>query len=67
MPVWLGWLQYISWFRYSNEILTVNQWRNVTFSDCNSTISTGCIATGEEHLAQMGFDEVCNSHSNEKF
>jgi len=57
LPVWLSWLQYISWFKYSNEILVVNQWRNVTFTDCDHTITPNCVASGEEIFAQLNFEE----------
>ena len=61
LPVWLSWLQYISWFKYSNEILVVNQWRNVTFDDCdhnNPDYPPNCVASGEEIFAQLNFEEV---------
>lgn len=29
MPDWLVWIQYISWFYYGNEALTINQWKDV--------------------------------------
>lgn len=57
VPDWLGWLQYLSWFKYSNEILVVNQWKNVTFDDCDHNITANCIEVGEQILAQLNFDE----------
>ncbi|XP_015785595.1 protein white-like isoform X2 [Tetranychus urticae] len=35
IPKWINWIKYFSWFYYSNEILTVNQWRDVTHIDCD--------------------------------
>eukprot|EP00095_Tigriopus_kingsejongensis_P010869 maker-scaffold864_size87066-snap-gene-0.21 protein:Tk10869 transcript:maker-scaffold864_size87066-snap-gene-0.21-mRNA-1 annotation:"protein white" len=29
VPVWLAWIQYISWFKYANEAFVVNQWVGV--------------------------------------
>lgn len=29
MPVWLSWFEYISWFKYANEALVINQWRGM--------------------------------------
>ncbi|XP_059079534.1 protein white-like [Tigriopus californicus] len=32
VPVWLDWIQYISWFKYANEAFVVNQWAGVELS-----------------------------------
>ncbi|TRY74914.1 hypothetical protein TCAL_04988 [Tigriopus californicus] len=29
IPTWLIWLKYISWFKYANECLVINQWSGV--------------------------------------
>ncbi|XP_025016852.1 protein white isoform X3 [Tetranychus urticae] len=60
IPKWINWIKYFSWFYYSNEILTVNQWRDVTHIDCDyetpvpssiagvlSAVSNGTIPTGQ--------------------
>ncbi|XP_025016854.1 protein white isoform X5 [Tetranychus urticae] len=60
IPKWINWLKYFSWFHYSNEILTVNQWRDVTHIDCDfempvprsiasdlPDVSKGTIPTGQ--------------------
>ncbi len=26
---WMSWLQYTSWFKYTNEIIVVNQWEEI--------------------------------------
>ncbi|KAH9524964.1 hypothetical protein Btru_028356, partial [Bulinus truncatus] len=40
-PVYFIWLEYLSWFKYANEILMVNQWENVDYIPCTnvSTLS----------------------------
>ncbi|XP_074596318.1 uncharacterized protein LOC141851472 [Brevipalpus obovatus] len=35
VPNYLKWIKYISWFYYGNEILVVNQWRNVENITCD--------------------------------
>ncbi|KAI8777535.1 protein white-like [Biomphalaria glabrata] len=41
IPVYFIWLQYLSWFKFSNEVLMVNQWRNIDYIPCpNITIPT---------------------------
>ncbi|XP_025016851.1 protein white isoform X3 [Tetranychus urticae] len=60
IPHWINWLKYFSWFYYANEILTVNQWRDVTHIDCDyetpvpssiagviAAVSNGTIPTGQ--------------------
>ena len=34
MPNYLKWIKYLSWFYYGNEVLIVNQWRNVRNITC---------------------------------
>ncbi|WAQ93841.1 WHITE-like protein, partial [Mya arenaria] len=29
IPVYFIWLEYLSWFKYANEVLAVNQWQNI--------------------------------------
>ncbi|PVD37707.1 hypothetical protein C0Q70_00307 [Pomacea canaliculata] len=39
IPVYFIWLKYLSWFKYANELVVVNQWKNVdSLSTGNSTI-----------------------------
>ncbi len=35
IPSWLAWIQYISWFHYANEALTINQWEDYTGIECD--------------------------------
>uniref|UniRef100_T1KD81 ABC transporter domain-containing protein n=1 Tax=Tetranychus urticae TaxID=32264 RepID=T1KD81_TETUR len=73
VPKWINWIKYFSWFYYATEILTVNQWRDVTHIDCdykapfsnpisiptNRTISTGqgCLVNGKQVIESVGFKE----------
>ncbi|KAH9524961.1 hypothetical protein Btru_028350 [Bulinus truncatus] len=34
IPVYFIWLEYLSWFKFSNEILMVNQWREISEIPC---------------------------------
>ncbi|KAH9524965.1 hypothetical protein Btru_028360 [Bulinus truncatus] len=34
IPVYFVWLEYLSWFKFSNEILMVNQWREISEIPC---------------------------------
>ncbi|KAJ8914462.1 hypothetical protein NQ315_011403 [Exocentrus adspersus] len=56
IPVYLEWLSYLSWFKYGNEALLVNQWRNVTGIYCpvNSTV---CPPNGHVVLETLSFSE----------
>ncbi|XP_060575750.1 protein white-like isoform X2 [Ruditapes philippinarum] len=36
VPVYFIWLEYLSWFKYSNELLMVNQWDDVDMLSCDS-------------------------------
>ena len=29
VPDYFIWLEYLSWFKYSNELLAINQWQNI--------------------------------------
>ena len=64
VPSWLAWIEHISWFKYGNEILFVNQWVGV-----NITCPAGenCIYdTGEDVLQPYSFDVVNISHRLER-
>ncbi|XP_059178882.1 protein white-like [Physella acuta] len=67
-PVYFVWLEYISWFKYSNEILMVNEWRNIDHIPCpNVTLPgnmttpypiTNCLyRTGDDVLDYTSFKE----------
>ncbi|XP_055342361.1 protein white-like [Paramacrobiotus metropolitanus] len=55
IPNWLKWIEYLSWFRYANEALGINQWLHVE----NITCSVGnftCPRSGRQVLDAMNFD-----------
>ena len=35
IPAWLSWIEYISWFKYANEALIINQWKGEVI-ECDS-------------------------------
>jgi ATP-binding cassette, subfamily G (WHITE), eye pigment precursor transporter len=60
VPSWLSWMQYLSWFRYSYELLLVNQWSGYTNLTCSanstkSTLSAPCFHDGDSVLLFYGF------------
>lgn len=59
VPDYFIWLKYLSWFKYSNELLVVNQWENVDHIGCNRNTTAsgaGCaFSTGADVLDYMGF------------
>lgn len=58
IPTWLIWLKYISWFKYANECLVINQWSGVEEIDCDEGVDWGCIHTGDEVIARLGYDKA---------
>lgn len=59
IPSYLKWLASLSWFRYGNEALLINQWEGVNSIDCTNTNGT-CPANGRIVLEVFNFDEVCS-------
>lgn len=57
IPIYLQWLSYFSWFKYSNEALMINQWENVTDIQCPVANST-CLPNGHVVLETYAFSEV---------
>lgn len=57
IPVYLQWLSYLSWFKYGNEALMINQWHNVTV-DCSTAGNSSCPANGAIVLETYSFQEV---------
>ncbi|XP_002742012.1 protein white-like [Saccoglossus kowalevskii] len=55
IPVYFIWLQYISWFKYGYECLTVNQWQNIDDIECPANYSVPCITDGQTVLASLSF------------
>ncbi|XP_077985679.1 protein white-like isoform X1 [Glandiceps talaboti] len=55
-PVFLEWLQYLSWYKYAFEALVVNQWQDMeSIEHCNSTSKVLC--TREQIFQQYGLDK----------
>ncbi|CAG9760791.1 unnamed protein product [Ceutorhynchus assimilis] len=56
IPVYFEWLAYLSWFKYGNEALMINQWENVTNIQCPRGNST-CLRNGHVVLEIYNFKE----------
>ena len=67
VPDYFDWLRYVSWFMYTNEALSINQWAGVRFNspECaNSTFLPSqslVYCTGEDVLEQFSFEDVTRS------
>ncbi|KAH8361040.1 protein white [Drosophila serrata] len=56
VPVYLKWLSYLSWFRYANEGLLINQWADVEPGEISCTSSnTTCPSSGKVILETLNF------------
>merc|ERR1712071_549533 len=66
VPDWLGWIGYLSWFMYGNEALTINQWRDVQFTNSSQacTLMSNTISlvwsTGRWALSAMAMTSSNN-------
>ncbi|KAL1497603.1 hypothetical protein ABEB36_008533 [Hypothenemus hampei] len=54
IPIYFEWLSYLSWFKYGNEALLINQWNNVTNIQCPPGNST-CPKNGRVILEYYNF------------
>lgn len=60
VPEYFKWLSYLSWFRYGNEALLINQWADVGPGEIVCTrANTTCPADGHVVLETLNFSEVC--------
>lgn len=61
VPVYFIWLEYLSWFKYANELLTVNQWENIDSLECdgNSTspVDSCHYHNGHQVIKYLNYDE----------
>ncbi|XP_045170126.2 protein white-like isoform X2 [Mercenaria mercenaria] len=63
IPVYFIWLEYLSWFKYANELISVNQWENIDSIECegNSTSSSSqslCLyRSGDQVIKYLNFDK----------
>lgn len=59
VPFYFKWLSYLSWFRYGNEALLINQWTSVGPGEIQCTrVNTTCPADGHVVLKTLNFNEV---------
>lgn len=56
VPSYLKWLSYLSWFKYGNEALLVNQWADVGHIECTHS-NTTCPKNGHVVLKALDFKE----------
>ncbi|XP_055690663.1 protein white isoform X2 [Lutzomyia longipalpis] len=58
VPFYFSWLSYLSWFRYANEALLINQWAEVEPGEiaCNRA-NISCPASGTIVLETLNFSE----------
>ncbi|KAK2584256.1 hypothetical protein KPH14_006667 [Odynerus spinipes] len=56
VPSYFEWLSYLSWFRYGNEALLINQWADVDTIECTRSNST-CPKSGRMVLQIFNFQE----------
>jgi ABC-2 type transporter len=64
VPAYLKWSSYLSWFKFSNEMLSINQWSGITFND-TSAVHIQCPngkCTGEWVLEFYAFNPVIHLH-----
>lgn len=57
VPYYFEWLSYLSWFRYGNEALLINQWSDVTEIMCTRS-NTTCPTSGQIILETLNFSQV---------
>lgn len=57
VPYYFEWLSYLSWFRYGNEALLINQWTGVTDIICTRS-NTTCPSSGKIILETLNFSPV---------
>ena len=51
---WISWIQWISAFRYGSNVLTINEFRNITF--CLPNRTDLCPLTGDDVLRKLSLD-----------
>jgi hypothetical protein len=62
VPPYLKWLSNLSWFKYGNEALLVNQWSGVQSIACDNVDNATCARDGHVVLQTLNFYEVSNLH-----
>ncbi|XP_046389694.1 protein white [Ischnura elegans] len=56
VPVYFKWLSYLSWFKYGNEALVINQWDGIDSILCERDNNT-CMHSGHIVLETLSFHE----------
>ncbi|XP_012258088.2 protein white isoform X2 [Athalia rosae] len=56
VPIYFEWFSYLSWFRYGNEALLINQWAEVDSIACTRSNAT-CPRTGHVVLETLNFTQ----------
>lgn len=60
VPEYFKWLSYMSWFRYGNEALLINQWADVGTGEIKCTrLNSTCPSDGNVVLETLNFSKVC--------
>lgn len=57
VPFYFEWFSYLSWFRYGNEALLINQWSEVESIACTRSNAT-CPKSGRMILQTFNFKQV---------
>lgn len=65
VPPYFKWLSHLSWFKYGNEALLINQWEGVDHIQCTRS-NTTCPQDGHVILETYNFSEVSFSKANEE-
>ncbi|XP_060593434.1 protein white-like [Ruditapes philippinarum] len=58
-PVYFVWLEYLSWFKYAGELITLNQWENIESIDCDAPAgSDQCLfSDGQSVIDYYNYDK----------
>ncbi|KAI6228205.1 ABC transporter domain-containing protein [Aphelenchoides besseyi] len=58
MPVWIRWIQYLSWFRFGYEALIVNEWQHYPSITCEPKHSGAiCEDSGDDVIRNLNFEK----------
>jgi hypothetical protein len=59
ITAYFSWLSYLSWFRYGNEALLINQWAGLPNGTIECSRETAvCPSSGHQILETFSFEEV---------
>ncbi|XP_046994426.1 protein white-like [Schistocerca americana] len=57
VPRALDWFTWLSWFRFGNEAMFINQWAGVQHIDCSGAVNDTCPSSGHIVLEMFDFNE----------